>query len=236
MMTGAVVLAAGRGQRFGRPKQFETIAGYSLVDRVVATAAATCDHVVLVLPTDYEPASGTSIEDLELDAVHSIVRGGGSHGESAWIGLCAVPDEVDVVVLAAASHPLAGPNLFRRTIDAVANGADAAAPTGLIADAVKRHRDGWLVGSLSKSDLVLAQSPCAFDRGGLMEAYSKLRAVDAQLPPEELEMIEQMGGTIALVEGEPTNIHVTTPLELDMARRLVDLVPYAVVPGRNVFG
>ena len=38
-------------------------------------------------------------------------------------------------------------------------------------------------------------------------------------------MIEHLGGRIELVEGEPTNLHVTTPTELEMARRLVDLVP-----------
>ena len=225
--TAAVVLAAGSGQRFGRPKQFELIDGVTLVDRVAATAASVCDHVVVVLPTDHQPSV-----DCATGAWVNAVRGGGSHGESAWIGLNSVPDSVDIVVLASASHPLAGPDLFRRTIAAVAAGADGAAPMAPLADAVKRHAEGRIVESVPKIDLALAQSPCAFNRKLLIRAYDELRSSGEPAPPEELEMIERLGGSMVFVEGEPTNIHVTTPLELEMARRLVDLVPTNVtVPG-----
>ncbi|MDH3293520.1 MAG: 2-C-methyl-D-erythritol 4-phosphate cytidylyltransferase [Acidimicrobiia bacterium] len=235
-LTAAVVLAAGRGRRFGRPKQFERIGGVTLVDRVVTTAQAVCGYVILVLPTDYVAEHDGQDHPWGNASPHAVVRGGGSHGESAWIGLQLVPESVDIVVLASASHPLAGPNLFHRTIQAVAAGAHASAPLGLVADAVKRLDGGRVVGSIPKADVALAQSPCAFDRATLVRAYERFRAEKRPLPPEELEMIEQLGGTIVLVEGEPTNIHVTTPLDLEIARRLLDLVPDAVTVGRPVSG
>ena len=46
----AVIVAAGWGERFGGPKQFAELGGARLVDHAVATAAATCDAVVLVVP------------------------------------------------------------------------------------------------------------------------------------------------------------------------------------------
>lgn len=226
--SAAVVLAAGQARRFGRLKQFETIDGQSLVERVVATASSVCDLVILVLPTDHpiDEAASTERPTWAGFPVHAVTYGGRSHGESARIGLEQVPGHIDVVVMAAASHPLAGPDLFRRTIKAVANGADAAAPAGAICDAVKEHEDGTVVRSVDKSRLLTAQAPCAFNRAAILDAYGAFGgAGQPPLPPEELEMIERLGGRIELVEGEPTNLHVTTPTELEMARRLADLVP-----------
>lgn len=226
--SAAVVLAAGQARRFGRLKQFETIDGQSLVERVVATASSVCDLVILVLPTDHPIDLAASAERGTWAGypVHAVTRGGRSHGESARIGLEEVPSHIDVVVMAAASHPLAGPDLFRRTIKAVANGADAAAPAGAICDAVKEHANGAVVRSIDKSRLVTAQAPCAFNRTAILDAYKAFGGSgQPPLPPEELEMIEHLGGRIELVEGEPTNLHVATPTDLEMARRLADLVP-----------
>ncbi len=222
--TAAVILAAGRGRRFGRFKQFEEIDGETLVDRVVATASAVCDLVIVVLPVDHE------IDDdgaLRWDGrpVHAVVHGGETHGQSARIGLALVPDHVEVVVLASASHPLASADLYRRTVEAVAAGATAAAPAGPICDAIKEHDHGTVIGSVDKTSLVTAQAPCAFARRALVDAYSAFGGPDQPpLPPEELEMIERQGGRVVLVEGDPVNIHVTTATELEMARHLADLV------------
>ena len=216
--TAGVVLAAGEGRRFGQAKQFEKIGELTLVERVVATASMVCDLVVLVLPPGHAGWAGPP--------VHAAVGGGSSHGESARIGLDQVPEHIEIVVMASASHPLAGPDLFRRTIRAVAGGAAAAAPLASISDAIKEQADGTVVRSIDKSRLVTVQAPCAFDRAALVAAYRSFgRPGQPPLPPEELEMIERLGGRVELVEGEPTNIHVTTPAELEMARRLVDLAP-----------
>ena len=222
--SAAIVLAAGSGQRFGAKKQFELIGNVTLLDRVVATARSTCDAVVVVVPADYK---------LELDvlpstwadgAVHAVVRGGASHGESAKIGLAALPTESEIVVLTAASHPLAGPELYRQTVAKVAEGFDAAAPLAPIADAIKQRQGDVVIGSVNKTNLVTVQSPGAFNRLKLEQAYQMMEQADADHPPEELEMIERVGGSIALIEGEATNLHVTRPIELEMARRFADLV------------
>lgn len=50
--TGAIVVAAGRGERLGSPKQFLVVGSSRLVDHAVAAASATCDEVVVVLPAN----------------------------------------------------------------------------------------------------------------------------------------------------------------------------------------
>ncbi|MDQ2678295.1 MAG: NTP transferase domain-containing protein, partial [Actinomycetota bacterium] len=46
-----IVVAGGSGRRFGGAKQWADLAGSRVVDRSVATAAAACDGVVVVVPS-----------------------------------------------------------------------------------------------------------------------------------------------------------------------------------------
>ena len=82
--TSAVVVAGGRGDRFGAPKQFATAAGARLVDHAVAAAAAVCNEVVVVLPPGV---------NWDGSVVQAVVAGGSSRSESVRAGLAAVADD-----------------------------------------------------------------------------------------------------------------------------------------------
>jgi molybdopterin-guanine dinucleotide biosynthesis protein A len=53
---GAIVLAGGRSQRFGRDKLAETIAGRPLLDHAIAAAGVIAAQIVVVAPADRTPA------------------------------------------------------------------------------------------------------------------------------------------------------------------------------------
>ena len=93
-----IVVAAGRGDRFGQPKQFCDLAGTRVVDLSVAAMTAACDAVVLVLP------AGVSWDG---EPVAAAVAGGETRSDSVRAGLRAVPAEADVVVVHDAARPLA---------------------------------------------------------------------------------------------------------------------------------
>lgn len=209
----AIVFAAGRGERFGGRKQFADLNGERLVDRVVRRASAVADPVVLVLP------DGVTWDG---PPVATVASGGASHGASVANGLAALhrlDRPIDIVVLASPSHPLAGPGLFASVVQAVFDGADAAAPAARLPDALKRREGDLVVGSVDKSDLVSVQAPGAFRYATLQRALA-----EGGEAPEELELIERIGGVVRLVEGEITNLHITTPEDLAMARLVDQLV------------
>ena len=106
--TSAVVVAGGRGDRFGALKQFSSVAGARLVDHAVAAAAAVCNEVVLVLP------AGTAWEGAP---VHAAVSVGATRAESVRAGLAAMSDDVDIVVVHDAARPLATPELFELVLN-----------------------------------------------------------------------------------------------------------------------
>ena len=198
-----IVVAAGRGDRFGAPKQFCDLLGTRVVDRSVATAVAVCDAVVVVLP-DAMTWDGPHVD--------AAVVGGATRSESVRAGLDAVPDDVDVVVVHDAARPLASRDLFAAVIAAVRDGADAAIPGVVVADTLKLVDGARVVQTVARDNLVAAQTPQAF-------RASVLRAAHASGDDEsdDAALVELAGGRVVVVPGDPANLKITTPTDLLVA-------------------
>jgi 2-C-methyl-D-erythritol 4-phosphate cytidylyltransferase len=201
----AIVLAAGSSARFGASKQFEALGEERLVDRAVRVAGSICSSVVVVLPPGVRWDGPTAVA----------VEGGATRSASVRAGLEAVPATVPVVVVHDAAHPLASEALFRRVLSVVAEGAVAAVPVLRTADVVA-HSDGDELGDpIGREGLVLVQMPHAFRASALRAAHDGApEAVD------DASMLRATGARVVVVEGDPANVHVTTPAELDVARAL----------------
>jgi 2-C-methyl-D-erythritol 4-phosphate cytidylyltransferase len=102
-------------------------------------------------------------------------------------------------------------------IAAVRDGADAAVPALPIADTVKRVRDGAVVETVPRDDLVAVQTPQAFRRDALERAHAH-----AGVDTDDAALVEAGGGKVAVVEGDPRNFKVTVPEDLARARSLLE--------------
>lgn len=211
--TWAVVLAGGSGHRFGGPKQFQMLGGKRLIDHSLDAARATCDGVVLVVPGGVWHG----------DSVDVVTAGGTSHFESACRGVEATPLTADAILIVTVSHPLASVDLFNRVLGALAPELDAVMPAAPLPDALKSVESHQVVHSVDKVALVAAQTPSVFRASTLRSALTEAQAAGTEAP-EELELIERVGGAIGVVEGEPTNLHITTPQDLRMAEAILPLV------------
>ncbi|OHV37818.1 MULTISPECIES: 2-C-methyl-D-erythritol 4-phosphate cytidylyltransferase [Pseudofrankia] len=219
-----VVLAGGGGTRFGGPKQFFDLGGRPLVEHPVLAAGPVSDGVVVVLPPALldrwrpELTSGTP-EVL-------VTSGGATRAESVRAGLAAVPAAAGVIVITDAAHPLATADLYHRVVAAVRGGADAAVPGLPLTEVVKEVgpgdadrglTDALVAGrSLVRETHRLVQTPHAFRADLLRAAHA-----GATEAVEDSAMVAALGAAVVVVPGEPMNIHVTTPEELTMARRLL---------------
>lgn len=208
MRVWAIVVAAGRGDRFGKPKQFEDVGGRRLVDRAVDAARAAGAEVVVVGPPDAA---------LAVDGCVRIVAGGSSRSESVRNGLGAVPDDADVVVVHDAARPLAPIDVFARVIAAVAEGADAAVPVLPVADTVKEVEDGMVVRTFDRTRLVAVQTPQAFRASALRRAHA-----GGGQATDDAALVEAGGGRVVVVPGDPRALKVTTPADLVVVRALLD--------------
>ena len=197
----AVVVAAGTGERFGGPKQYEALAGKRVLDWSLAAARAASDGVVLVVApgreADPEPAADV------------VVAGGDTRSASVRNGLAAVPDDAGVVVVHDAARPAASPALFAAVVAAIRAGADGALPGVPVVDTVKRVAGDVVVETLDRSTLVAVQTPQAFRAGALRAAHAA-----GGEATDDGALVEAAGGRVVVVPGEPANLKLTGPDDL----------------------
>lgn len=207
-----VVVAGGAGTRFGGEKQFLPLAGATVAERSVAACRAVCPRVVLVVPAGRVPGP-----DHGADVV---VEGGPTRAASVRAGLAVVGDDAAVVVVHDAARPLARPELFLSVLDALARGADAAVCAVAVSDTVKRVvPDGperVVRETLERRELVAVQTPQAFRAEVLRAAHrGEPEATD------DAALVEALGCRVVVVDGDPTNLKLTTPADLEWAERLL---------------
>ena len=204
----AVIVAAGWGERFGGPKQFAELGGARLVDHAINTASNTCDAVVLVVPdaADWQGAD-----------VDALVTGGATRAASVRAGLAAVSPGAEVIVVHDAARPLASAALFEAVIAAVRDDADGAVPGLVVTDTLKRVDDVRVTATVDRMGLVAVQTPQAFRAAILREAHAS--GADAT---DDAALVEELGGTVVVVPGDPRNLKVTGPADLMIAAALLE--------------
>ena len=202
MRVWAVVVAAGRGERFGAPKQYEALGGRRVLDWALEAAATRAEGVVLVVPLERaaDPEPGAS----------AVVAGGATRSASVRAGLAAVPDDADVVLVHDAARPLAPPEVFDAVLVAVGAGADGAVPGLPVTDTVKRVApDGTVLETLDRHELVTVQTPQAFRAGVLRAAHAAGGEAS-----DDAALVEAAGGRVVAVPGAPAAAKVTAPGDL----------------------
>jgi 2-C-methyl-D-erythritol 4-phosphate cytidylyltransferase len=210
------VVAGGSGRRFGRPKQFLQLAGQPVAAWSVAAARSVSDGVVLVVPAD---ASGEIADVAGASAMGAdrVVAGGPSRADSVRAGLGAVPDEAEIIVVHDAARPLASALLFAAVVEAVrAEGTDGAIPVLPVADTLKRTADGTVHSTVDRDGLVTVQTPQAFMAATLRAAHRP-----AGEATDDAGLLERLGATVRTVTGDPRNVKLTRPEDLEMAEALL---------------
>jgi 2-C-methyl-D-erythritol 4-phosphate cytidylyltransferase len=210
-LTAAILLAAGKGERFGDHKQFLEIApGKRLVDVALSLAYAVADQVILVLPLGYR---------WDGPQVDGVATGGRSRLESVLNGLAMVEPNTEIVLVHDAVHPLASIDTAKALIEAIRLGADAAIPLLALRDVVKRVRRDGSIETVGRDDLRLAQVPQAFSLLALRKAHGFRSGSEW----EDSQLVERLGGKVTGIPGDPRNLHVVTPDDLALVRCLYSL-------------
>jgi 2-C-methyl-D-erythritol 4-phosphate cytidylyltransferase len=198
--TWGIVVAGGRGERFGGLKQFQLLGGEPLWEwaRRALVDGGVRDVVVV-----------------------GDVEGGITPGErrrdSVAAGLARVPDSARYVLVHDAARPLATPDLVQRVVARLQAGDVAGViPGNPVKDATKRVEGELVVAAVSRDDLVAVQTPQGFVTALLREAHTRVGGDAA----DDAEMVDEIGGRVVVVPGEVTNIKVTVPADL----RLVEAI------------
>src|SRR5260221_4680564 len=224
MQVTAIIAAGGRGERFGggQLKQLLSIGGRPMLERSVSAFLAHpgVHEVVVALPgslVEHPP------EYLRQAAkpIH-LVGGGARRQDSVANAFLACAASSEVIVIHDAARPFASADLIARTIAAAAESGAALAAV-VSRDTVKRASGPAEAGhyrtvaeTIPRETIFLAQTPQAFRRDVLQAALA-LGERDALDATDEAALAERAGHRVRLVDGEATNLKITTPDDLAMA-------------------
>lgn len=232
----AIVPAAGSGERLaaGLPKAFCQLDGRTLLDRAVAglLRSGVVDHIAVAVPAD-------RIDEAKrvVGGEATVVAGGADRTESVSLALSALDESPgsqspEFVLVHDAARALTPPELIVRVVDALRAGHDAVVPALPLCDTIKVvDADGVVLGTPERAGLRAVQTPQGFATDLLVRAYRAYRAlrgadavandVSAARFTDDASLVEQVGGRVQVVDGDPLAFKITTQLDLLLAEAIV---------------
>ena len=217
--TTAILLAAGQGRRMGAeiPKQFLPLGGRPLLRHTLEAferSPMVTDIVLVLRLEDMEYCRSSVLDSLSLRKVRTLVPGGAQRYQSVQAGLQATDPGGEIVLVHDAVRPFVSEDLLARVVDAAVEHG-AAVPGMPLRETTKVVRSGTIVETPDRATLQSAQTPQAFRRDLLLQAYG---LVDPKrVATDDATLVERLGHEVRVVEGESQNVKITTPQDLEWA-------------------
>lgn len=212
----AIIVAAGRGSRVGgeTPKQFRALLGRPVVEwsALAFRAHRQIGQTVIVYPRGGDP------EILGLNGLCDLlVEGGQTRSESVANALSAINCAPETPILI---HDGARPGLDAAMVDALLKAletADAAAPALAISDAIKDTSFKTGLKTVDRTPLRRVQTPQVFAYQDICNALAQTERNFV----DDLEAIEALGKTVALIEGHERLGKITYEEDFAIMERLL---------------
>lgn len=238
MASFAVLLpAAGRSSRFHDPhykKPFAMLGGRAVwlhsAERFLNRRDVK-QVIVIVAEEDREEFGRKFGANLAIMGVE-VVRGGKERADSIQNALAKVREDVDFIAV----HDAARPCVAEKWIDAVFAAAErtgaailAAPISATLKRATKPGSAGAMIAeTVDRSGLWESQTPQVFRRELLNKAYA---ARGGASPTDDAQLVERLGAPVALVEGSPLNVKITTKDDLRLAEQILKVLPKPKLDG-----
>jgi len=248
MNVSVIIPAAGLSSRYGSDKLGQDLGGRALLLRTVElfTRRDEVRSIIVAAPPDaldeFRERHGAQ---LGFHGVRIVAGGRIERWETVRNALDAVPEEATHVAIHDAARPSTPPELLDRvfqaarkfdavvpgmavhaTVKRVAQESENAVEDDPIADLIlgdaARRVDQArpVVETIDRRNLVLIQTPQVFTREVIRRAYATAPLEGAT---DDAQVIERLGQRVWVVEGDPRNVKVTTPADLELVRAILRL-------------
>ena len=210
-MRGAVILAAGKASRYGRPKVLEKVLGRPVLFYAVEAFRGLVEKIVVVVPEGLEDEYSRIAGDVD-----AVVAGGETRAESAAAGIAAL-NGCDVVLVHDGARPAVPRSDIARLLD-VLRESHAAALVYPLTETIKVVRNGHIVKTIPREGLHRALTP----QGFRIEAYQRIRHKVKDGGADEAWLFEQAGIHPVAVPADGYNPKLTYRRELRLIEALLE--------------
>ena len=201
------------------PKQFLPLDGKAVLMRTIEKFDEAGATIVVVLPIEHQEMWMTMCKENNFAVTHTIADGGKTRFESVKNGIAAIESlaDGDLVAVHDGVRPLASVELINRCYDN-AQETGSAIPVVNPSDSIRQVIDDGTSRQLLRSSLRAVQTPQTFRAELLKGAYD---VEESPLFTDDASVVENAGHQVTLVEGEVTNIKITTPIDMIIASELI---------------
>ena len=209
MVKSAIITAAGSGRRFGEAKQFKKLHGKPLYEYSldIFIKSKLFDEVILVIPNNNQEKLQKEIKSKYGYQVNLVI-GGPDRQDSVKNAIQNSNPKVDLVVIHDAARPFITKTLIEKCISACET-SDGAIIAMQSHDTIKFSKDNIVEKTIDRSNIWMAQTPQAFNKRKILEAYSSIDFEDL-IVTDESSLMEKLGYKIMIVPGTGKNFKITT--------------------------
>jgi 2-C-methyl-D-erythritol 4-phosphate cytidylyltransferase len=225
MKTIAVIPAGGTGTRMhgNSSKQYLLLDGIPILVHTlkVFQYSPVIHEVFLIVPSsDIDFATREIVHNYGLSKVSNVLPGGRERQDSVRQGIDALGEGCDVVVIHDGVRPFVSGDVLDLVVSEAFN--QAAVTMGVpVKETVKTvDQEGWVSQTLDRTRLWLTQTPQAFQREIIQEAYRSAYN-DSFYGTDDASLVERIGVPVKMLPGSYDNIKITTRDDLLFAERVI---------------
>ncbi len=211
MKYAVIIAAGGQGKRFGAKegKQLFAIEGKPLILKTIEKFIGQVEQIIVVFDADSLEILKNKLAENSL-AVDNIIAGGKERYDSVRRGLSVVRADIENVLIHDGARPNISTELIERCKKALLE-HQAVIPVIPVNDTIKIIDKGLVVNTPARSSLVAVQTPQCFKKELILKAYAGVELAGCT---DDAMVVERYGEDVFTVEGESTNIKITTQNDL----------------------
>jgi 2-C-methyl-D-erythritol 4-phosphate cytidylyltransferase len=225
MKTVAIIVAGGSGKRIegNLPKQFLMLGDKPILAHTIEKfeKCDLVDEIILVVPEDHLGHCSQAIVDkYTFSKIRKITCGGKERQNSVYNGLKACYDSTSIVCIHDGVRPLVSQEVVAGSIK-LCQRKKAVIVAVPAKDTIKQVENGLVITTLDRGKLWLVQTPQVFDYKLILEAHKK--AMDEKFfGTDDSVLVERLGYEVSVLEGNYSNIKITTAEDLLEAEKLLE--------------
>lgn len=223
----AIIVAGGSGKRMGTTikKQFiklqeKEVLAYTI--EAFNTLEEISEIIVVTGEEDIPKVEREIVEKYRFNKVSKVVAGGKERQDSVYNGLMATDESIKYVMIHDGARPFISKAVLKRAIDKTLE-CKATIVAVPVKDTIKviDTETGVVEATPAREKLWAVQTPQSFEKQLLMEAYKEANQRNLQVTDDSM-IVEAYGRKVHVVQGEYTNIKITTPDDLVIGESILN--------------
>ena len=221
MKASAILLMAGSGSRFKKdyPKQFYNLFGTPIyIHTLKQFLKANCfEEIILCCPIDYIDAVKKEVDQYQNV---KLIPGGKTRQESSFNAINACNKDCEIVLIHDAVRPFVRTQIIQKNLQ-LARKYKAVNTCIESTDTLVKINNKETIESFPKRhQLMRGQTPQTFEYSLIKKAHLNALSQNITNATDDCQLIFLLNHPVHICKGEETNIKITTPFDLTIAKQL----------------